>query len=102
MKNVYLRTLKEFDYEDVEAHLLVVGDLKGDCFHCREIGIDYLTASRCPQCGTEFKYISSRQQKSAGVKLIAALHHKRPDLIFVELDDILFYKNRERAQGLFS
>jgi len=58
--NIFLRTVKEFVYEEVCSHLLVVGELKGDCFNCKEIGIDYLTAKNCPKCKTEFKYISYR------------------------------------------
>ena len=102
MKNIFLRTVREFDFEEVAGHLLVAGDLKGDCFSCREIGLDYLTVKQCPQCGIEFRYIASRQSKIAGITALSALLKKRPDLICIEFDDIMHFKNRERAKELFS
>lgn len=102
MKKVFLRTVQEFDFEEVAGHLLVAGDLKGDCFACREIGLDYLTAKQCPQCGTAFRYVASRQSKTTGIAILSSLKNKRPDLICIELDDVLHFKNRERAKELFS
>lgn len=102
MKKVFLRIIKEFDFDEVASHLLIAGDLKGDCFACREIGLDYLSAKRCPQCGVEFRYIASRQSKLAGIKFITSLQKKRPDLICVELDDVMYFKKRKRAKDLFS
>lgn len=102
MKKIHIRVVKEFDFNDVANHLLVVGDLKGDCFHCREIGLDYVTVKKCPQCGQEFRYIASRQSRASDIRRMAILSEKRPDLVCVELDDVLHYKNREKAKELFA
>ena len=92
----FIRVWKEFDIEDISGHLLVVGDIKGDCANCRELGIDYSNVKSCPKCGTLFKFIASRSKE------VKKIIKKRPDLVFVDFED---YKNRLakiKARGLLS
>ena len=96
-----MRTVKEFRLEDVCEHLLVVGELKGDCFHCREVGIDN-TAKVCPKCGNEFRYLSYRRPAITLNSQIINLLKKRPDLIYVEFDDIKKQKSKIQAKDFFS
>jgi len=99
---VFLRTVKEFVYEDVCQHLLVVGELKGDCFSCKEIGIDYLTVKTCPKCSTDFRYISHRTSSGAKSSNFVNIAKRRPDLIYIEFDDMNKQKGKKQAEDFFS
>lgn len=93
--NELMRIWKEFDIKDVSSHLLIVGLLSADCSNCRELGINYLNAVSCPKCGTEFKYIASRNKEIRKIK------EKRPDLIFIELEDYKKATGSVKARDFF-
>lgn len=95
---VLIRTVKEFDLDEVSQHLLVAGDLSGDCFNCRELGLDYTKTKQCPKCKTEFRYITSRNTSSYGLKVLSTLHKRRPDLIYIEFNDLKQHKSLEKAK----
>ncbi len=79
MANYYFRVGREMDYDEVSKHLLVVGELTGDCFSCRHPGIDYSREKYCPQCNTDFRYISYRKNSDAiTTGQIAKLSGRRP------------------------
>jgi len=99
--NVSIRVVKEFDIEEVCSHLLVVGDLTGDCFSCKELGLDYSTVKACPKCKTGFRYITSRRAPDFSLRNLSILHKKRPDLVCIEFKDIKEHKNREKAKDIF-
>ncbi len=90
-----IRVWKEIDISDIEKHLLIVGDVAGDCSSCRELGINYLSAKSCPKCGNEFKYIATRSHEIRKIK------QKRPDLVFVDLEDYKRAMGKIKAKNLF-
>jgi hypothetical protein len=100
--NVLIRQVKEFNLDEVCSHLLVVGDLTGDCFNCKELGLNYLNIKTCPKCKTEFRYITSRRSPDSSLRNLASLYRKRTDLTCVEFSDIKEHKNRQNAKGFFS
>jgi hypothetical protein len=89
MTNYFIRVAQELDYEHISKHLLVVGELTGDCFSCRHIGIDYSREKYCPGC------------KTAGGSQVARLCQRRPDLTYVEYADIKEIADKQKAKGLF-
>lgn len=99
---IFIRTIKEFDLDEACSHLLVVGDLTGDCFNCKELGLNYSTIKTCPKCKTEFRYITSRRHPNFSLKNLFNLHKKRPDLICIEFNDVKEHKNREKARDFLS
>lgn len=102
MSRYYFRVGCEMAYEDVVKHLLVVGELMGDCFSCRHVGIDYVREKYCPQCKTDFKYISYRKGADAiTTGAIARLCQKRPDLTYVEYKDIKEIADRQKVKNIF-
>jgi len=90
-----LRVWKEFDIDEVSKHLLIVGESAGDCSNCRELGINYLAAKSCPKCGNDFKYVASRTHETRKIK------NKRPDLIFIDLEDYKKVTGKIKAKDLF-
>lgn len=102
MAKIYVRVAQEMDFDLVEKHLLVVGLLSGDCFSCRQIGIDYASEKYCPQCRTDFRYVTLRKEKEiASAHAIAKLCAKRPDLTYVEFMDIKEVADRKKARDIF-
>ena len=92
----FIRVWKEFDIQDISEHLLIVGDITGDCSKCRALGIDYSKAKACPKCETNFKYITSRTRETRRIK------NKRPDLIFIDFEDYKKATGKIKARDLFS
>lgn len=102
MANFFVRVAREINYDDVSKHLLIVGELTGDCFSCRQVGIDYTREKYCPQCKTDFKYIAYRKPSAmiTGAQ-IARLCQRRPDLTYVEYGDIKEISDKRKAKDIF-
>ncbi|MBI3317153.1 MAG: hypothetical protein HYZ85_04025 [Candidatus Omnitrophica bacterium] len=104
MAREYLRTFKVYDLDEVKEHLVIAGDLSGDCAKCRELGIDYLKAASCPQCGTPFKYIASRRLDShpgERFQFARRIQEKRPDLIMIDHTDYTSAVGHKKARDFF-
>ncbi len=102
MANYFIRVAQQRDYDEVTKHLIVVGDLTGDCFSCKQFGINYAREKYCPQCKTDFRYIASRKPADANNgALLAKLCQKRPDLTYVEYNDIKDISDRTKARNIF-
>jgi len=85
MSEKYIRAYRKIDLNHLKDHLLIFGDLSGSCSKCKELDIK-IDAAECPQCKTEFNYISFRNIKSHLPK-IQKLNESRPDIIMVDYDD---------------
>lgn len=102
MSKYFIRVAREIDYDDISKHLLIVGELTGDCFSCRQVGIDYAREKYCPQCKTDFRYISYRKPTNAITgAYISRLCLKRPDLTYVEYNDVKEIADRQKAKNFF-
>jgi len=104
MTNVWIRTWIEKDLQDIEQHILIVGELSSDCGKCREIGLDVLKHRSCPSCGTLFKYVTTRLAGSASPERFTVMKRVRakcPDLLFVEYDDYKKHTSRSKAEDFF-
>jgi len=100
----FLRTWQQFDIEEVEKHLLMVGDVSGDCAACRELGISYQGAKECPRCKTIFKYMTSRRLEThpgERFQVVSRLRQRRPDLIFIDYEDYKRTAGRKKAREFF-
>lgn len=104
MGREYLRTWKDYDIEEVERHLLILGDLTGDCAACRELGIAYLIAKECPKCKTIFRYVTSRRLEThpgERFQVVSRLHERRPELAFIDYEDYKRTIGRKKARDFF-
>lgn len=100
MNKAYIRVWQESDLDEISQHLLVVGDLTGDCSHCRQIGIDYTGSITCPKCQTAFKYIACRSRETS-FGHIKRIKEKRSDLIFLDYNDFKQAIDRHKAKEFF-
>jgi hypothetical protein len=96
-KKVFVRIWQDMELDDIEKHLLIAGELTGDCSNCREVGIDIINARTCPKCNTEFKYIATRL--GGGATQARRLKAKRNDLTFIEFLDFKEARARKDAQN---
>jgi len=102
MAEYYVRVAQQRDFDEVSKHLLVAGELTGDCFSCRQIGIDYSREKYCPQCKTDFKYITYRGSFGlTSSTQVARLCQRRPDLIYIEYHDVKEIADRLKAKNFF-
>ena len=104
MGHEFLRTFQSYDIEEVQKHLLIMGDLSADCGACRELGIDGYSARQCPKCGAEFKYLSSRRFESnpgERFSLARRMREKRPDLILIDFSDYTKAVGHKKARDFF-
>ena len=104
MSRHFLRVFREYDIEEVKKHLLIMGDLTGDCASCRALGIDYYTAGKCPECGTPFKFVTSRRLEThSGERfhLVRRMSEKRPDLTFIDYGDYQKIIGQKKAHDFF-
>ena len=95
----YLRIWEERNLSEIAAHLLILGDALGDCAACRCLGIN-LSQKSCPQCKTEFRYVTSRRIEShpgEAYRIVRRARQERPDLVFVDYID--FKSLTGRAKG---
>lgn len=99
-----MRVFKGFDLEEVKKHLVIAGDLTGDCASCRELGIDYLKATSCPNCGTYFKYVASRRldaHPGERFQFARRIEEKRPDLMMIDHSDFTHAVGHKKARDFF-
>lgn len=104
MGQEFLRVYQSFSFEEVEKHLLIMGDLKGDCASCRALGIDSYHAKQCPECGTPFKYVTSRRlEANPGERFQWAkrVRDQRPDLIPIDYTDYSKTLGKKKAREFF-
>jgi len=104
MDKQYLRIWLEQKIEDVDEHLLIVGDVCGDCARCKEVGLEFSVVKECPHCHTPFKYISSRNATGSTDRRFheaKRILHKRSDLTFIDYDDYKKMSGRNKAKKFF-
>lgn len=105
MARELLRTWQHFNVEEVEKHLLIIGDVTGDCAACRQLGISYLEAKECPKCKTLFKYVTSRRLEThpgERFQIVGRLRERRPELVFIDYEDYKRTLGRKRARDFFA
>ena len=97
-----IRFWKEVDTAQIKKHLILAGELTGNCENCQHLGIDFVSAVYCPNCQTPFKYAGFRTKSNKAEELsaIARLREKRPDLEIVDYEDIKRACGKSKARGL--
>jgi len=101
MSKAYIRVWRQEDVALIKQHLLVVGDVSGDCANCKHIGIDYRTSQTCPNCKTEFKYIASRSNVTDYGGIVHKIKNARPELVFIDFNDFKRMSEKNKAREFF-
>jgi uncharacterized Zn-finger protein len=98
----YMRVWKEISVEDVQNHIIMVEDKFGHCPGCKQIGIELKELKKCPGCGREFKYVTSKDARGGKTDIVSRTRKKLPDLIFVDYDDYERVTGKKKAESLFN
>lgn len=104
MVKKWLRTWVEIDLDDIQKHIVIAGELTSDCGVCKEIGLDFRTVTTCPNCGTLFKYTTSRTTSTSPndrFAILRRLKERRPDLMFIDYDDYKKLTSKSKAEEFF-
>lgn len=105
MAKEFIRLWIQEDTELIGKHLLIVGESYSDCGNCRQLGLDFTKVKRCPECNTEFKYITSRYAGGGAAdrfRWLRRITEQRPELPFVDYDDYQKHMSRHKARDIFS
>ena len=98
----YMRIWEEIDIEDIQNHIIMVEDKYGHCPGCKQIGIELKDLKKCPGCGRDFKYATSKDAKGGKVDIVSRTRKKLPDLVFVDYDDYERITGKKKAESLFN
>ncbi|MEI8350141.1 MAG: hypothetical protein WCI77_08315 [Candidatus Omnitrophota bacterium] len=93
----FLRVWQGLDIQDIEKHLIVVGELSAECFSCHKIGIDSKSVT-CPNCSVQFKYMGFRRHVEGGY--IRKLKEELPHLTFIDFEDLKKVIGKREARKL--
>jgi hypothetical protein len=97
-----MRVWTEIEVEDVQKHIIMVEDKFGHCPGCKQIGIELKDLKKCPGCGREFKYVTSKDAKAGKTEIVMRTKKKLPELIFVDYDDYERVTGKKKAESLFN
>jgi hypothetical protein len=100
----HIRIWTEVDIKELQEHVIIVDDRFGFCPGCRELGIRIDDLKKCPKCGREFKYVTSRESAQGGGKgfeVIMRIKKKMPHLTFIDYGDYERVTGRKKAESLF-
>jgi inorganic pyrophosphatase/exopolyphosphatase len=85
MSEKFIRLYKKLDINELKKHLMIYGDISANCANCNAFNIK-IDMTNCPECGTEFKYISFR---NIGVHMpkVIKLVEEKPQMLIIDHDD---------------
>lgn len=98
----YMRIWNEIDIKEVQDHILLVDDILGFCPACKKIGIELHDITKCPSCGREFKYVTSKEAKEGRVDIVNRIRKKLPHLVFVDYADYERITGKKKAESIFN
>lgn len=97
-----LRIWQEADIKDVQEHILMADDLFGFCPGCKTPGLKLQDLHKCPTCGREFKFVTSKDARGGkSAEVVMRLKKKLPNLTFVDYDDYERLSSKNKAADLF-
>ena len=97
----YIRIWSEVDIHEIQDHLIMVDDQLGFCPKCKKIGIPLKDLTKCPSCGIEFRYVTSKDARGGRSDIVTRTRKKLPELTFVDYDDYERLTGKEKAESLF-
>ena len=78
---------------------MICGDLSVSCSKCNCLSVK-IDMTQCPECQTEFKYISFRNT-GGNMPKILKLYDLRLELTFIDFDDFKKMTGAVKAQEFF-
>jgi len=98
----HIRIWSEVNIKTISEHIVMVDDISAYCPGCKKIGIPLKDLKKCPQCGREFRYVSSKDAKGGKHTIVSRINKKLPNLTFVDYDDYQRLTSEKNAKSLFN
>lgn len=99
-----VRVWTDLDPNEISKRIIIVDDLHGFCPSCKATGIKYDSITKCPECGIEFKYVTTREKVNSekGRKIIEKIIKYAPNLTILDYNDYKYVTDKNKAANLFS
>lgn len=98
MAGSFIRVWQKLDIKEVQKHLLLIDDLYGSCANCKQIGLNFLKNSVCPNCDVKFQYLATRLKSPAeSAKILKRIEQDGLSFTLIDRDDF----DRAAAGGSF-
>ena len=97
----HVRIWHEVDIAEIKEHIVMVDDKYAHCPNCKKIGLEIKELKKCPSCGREFKYATSKEATGGKVEIVTRTLKKMPGIIFVDYDDYEHATGKQKAESLF-
>lgn len=94
-----MRVYKKMKVEEIKPHLLIYGDLGGQCANCNKMDIK-LADTHCPECKNGFQHIAFRNIKTHLPKVFKLLE-ERPGLQIIDFEDYHKSAGASKAEDFF-
>ena len=99
MSHAFIRVYKKMELKEIKEHLLIYGDLSGQCANCQQMELP-LETPQCPQCGAGFHFIAFRNLRNHMPKLLK-LNETHPHITFIDHDDFKRLWGESKAKDIF-
>ena len=99
MNPKFIRVYKKIELDDVKEHMMICGDLSYSCTKCNNMTLK-IEMTNCPECQTDFRYISFRNVKDNTPKMLK-LSETHTHLTFIDFDDFKKMTGSAKAQNFF-
>lgn len=97
-----IRVWTSFDIEELTGHLMLIDDLYGTCAKCKQLGLNYLKDSKCPGCGTTFRYVATNLKSPAdSAKILGRLAQEKLEMRLIDRGDYERATARDALGDLF-
>ncbi len=97
----YLRIWTEADIDEIKEHIVIVDDSFGHCPNCKKIGIPLKELTKCPECGREFRFVTSKEAQGGKHDIVMRTRKKLPAMKFVDYNDYERVTGKKGAESLF-
>lgn len=98
----FVRVWTEINVDEVETHLIYIEDLYGSCGKCKKLGLNYLKDTKCPSCGTVFRYAATNLKNVAdAVKILNRMKSSGVNLTLIEREDLIKAQAKDALGALF-
>lgn len=96
---IFLRAWKQYGLEEIRQSLLVMGELRGECFNCHTLEIEK-GSTKCFKCGAIFRFIGFRKEVDGSY--VSKLKDTYPGAVFIDFGDFKKALSKKQARNILN
>ena len=98
----FVRVWTKIDPENIKKKLLLIEEFHGVCGACRQLGLNYISDSVCPACGTQFEFVATKlKNPGEAAKIARRIEEKNLKLKLIDRDDFDKALAKDAIKDLF-